>query len=712
MTIRLAIYELSGDLARFGGLADRVEGLTESQMSRYRPNTSDWLVLPWRDGFYLFSEDTEGQRRGRESVIAFLGPGVVSVESVPANRLHQDLPDSAKSAGLRCASMLHRMVPGRSGADEMLVRLEDMVATIAGRVWRRLDLKPTHADLLRDFRLALMAKDDASASQLLNDLRLNGHVSAENLRYLRIEYLGAFGRWDDLRGLPHISAILKSRRPQAISEILLKMVWWTELAGVSQNATLSTFNDRAVIQAFGPLLRGVRVPSTREGRVVGLLTAILDGDTDRQHEILGRAVDSDERAQLAELADVGAPSSRNGRVESSEDPMAIAFEGGRFSEVVARFVAEPTAEKVDLAVQAVLESNITDDASRVLALVREFDVSGALNLGRRARRDLDELEQLVGNSCDGWLAWSRRLAADLRWAEGSSIARDARGGWKSIGDLAAADAMAVSDALIEAAGGTNGDQVRASLDLLCHEAAVLLSRGSVNDFCQTVLLLLAEQENFSEMVRLAYLGLLTAWLESGPNSSEYRSVIEQTTQIWVAIASPHAVSWAIGVLETVANSSCPDDAARTAFAVSTIDSARQLYGRASVRERVEIESLAAELQLPSMQVDIPDAERDVWSELDGKLLGLYSLLPRAATQLGNRLAILCSVQIKANADKVATAGLRSLAERADFFIVDTWHAAHQATGAIDAVRPRSRQIMPVQRGVSGFVKALESAISG
>lgn len=712
MTIETAVPQLVGDISRFGTRADRIEGLIESQTSRYRPNSSDWLVLPWTDGFYLFSEDTEGQRRGRESLVAFLGPSVVWVETVPAVRMQQDLPDASKDAGLRCASYLHRVMPGQDGADEMLARLEDMVATIGGRVWRRLELKPTHTDLLRDFRLALLGRDDDSASRLFDDLRLNGHVSAENLRYLRIEYLAAFGRWTDMRALPHIDALLKSRRPHAISEILLQMVFWTELAGTSHQSMLAAFDDRGVLQTFGPLLRGIRVPSTREGRSVGFLTALADGDVERQQAIVDQADDANEQARLQEL--VSEPSGPRAtdvpEERPSEDAIAAAFHAGRFDDVVTRFVAVPSAEYADIAIQAVLESGLTNDASRVLELVREFDASGVLNLGRRERRDLEELDQLVGNACDGWAAWSKRLAGEARWADGSAVARDRGGAWTSIGELGADEVVAVSDALIEAVGGTNDDQLRASLDILCNEAAAQLSRGSANDFCEAVLLLLGEQDTFSEMVRSAYLNLFAAWLDAGPSIGQYRKVLEQTIDIWKSIVSPNAVNWAIGVLEAAADSSSPDNAARTALAVGLIDRIRQLYGRLSLRARVEVESLAEDLGLPIQQIDVPDGERDAWSELDGKLLGLYSLLPRAAVTLGTRLARLSSVEVKGNDDKVATQGLRALAERADYFIVDTWHAAHQATAAIDAVRPRDRQILPRQRGVTGFLNALEACL--
>jgi hypothetical protein len=61
-------------------------------------------------------------------------------------------------------------------------------------------------------------------------------------------------------------------------------------------------------------------------------------------------------------------------------------------------------------------------------------------------------------------------------------------------------------------------------------------------------------------------------------------------------------------------------------------------------------------------------------------------------------------------DTVATQALRTLAKNADYLLVDTWHATHEATAAIDAVRPRNNQIMPKGHGISGFLRALEGAL--
>jgi hypothetical protein len=712
--MQAALPELIGDLTRFRALADRIQGLVEAQVARYRPHSSDWIVLPWTDGFYLFSEDSEGQRRGREVVMAFLGPSVVSAETVSDERLESTLPASWKSSGLVRASYLRRVGQGKEAPAEMLSRLEDMTASIGGRTWHALEMKPTHSDLLRDLRLALLRKDDESARRLLDQIRLTGHVSAENLRYLRIEYLAAFGRWAEMRSMPHIGALLQARRPRAISETLLRMVWWTDLVGPGYRSPQMAFIDRGVLEDFGPLLRSVRVPATAEGRLVCFLAALSDADVGRQGAILDRADHAAERAQLEALtSEPPGPPVEVPPAPPPLDPVAAAYAAGRFAEVVASFLVSPKAEHADLAVGAVLDSGATDHAAGVLELVRDLHGRGELALSRRARRDLEELEQLADEACPGWVEWAVRLAGEARWADASAVARDNIGSWPPIASFESQQVSALCDALLEASGGANADQLRASLDVFCNEAAAILSRGAANDFCQVVLVLLSEQDNLSEMVRSAYVDLFAAWLEVGPSAHEYSQVLDQALDIWKRIASPVAVAWAIDVLEAATDSPCPDHGTRTALAVQLVEGARRHHSRSSLRERVEVEALATELGLPVQPIDAQEAERDVWSALNGKVVGIYSLLPRAAAYLQSRLAQLCSVgEVRENHDRVATQALRSLAERADYLLVDTWHAAHQATGTIDAVRPRERQILPRQRGVTGLLRALEAALGG
>ena len=224
-------------------------------------------------------------------------------------------------------------------------------------------------------------------------------------------------------------------------------------------------------------------------------------------------------------------------------------------------------------------------------------------------------------------------------------------------------------------------------------------------------MLLSEQDNLSEPVRNAHLDLFASWLSAGPAVSEYREVLNEALEIWKKIDSPRASPWAISVLTAVSDFPCPDEASRAPFVAVLVAGLRHHYARLGVCEKVEVECLAENLGIGAVEIEAPQEELDVWAKLDGRMIGIYSLLPRVGMSLRKRLDRLCSVgEVRDNQDKVATPSLANLARSADYLIVDTWHATHQATLAIDAVRPRDRQILPRQRGLSGFLLALEQTL--
>ncbi len=716
MSAQTAWTELVGDLSRFGEFTERVEEVVERQIDAFEDRPGDWLVLPWTDGFYLFSKQSEGQRRGREVIDAFLGPGMVAMEPQQDVRSATALPRAWARSHLTLASRLRRVESGPQAQRGMLARLEELVAATVGRPRDVLETKPAHPDLLRDLRLALNQRDYDAARARLEQLRLDGHMSAENLRYLEIEYLAAFGRWVEMASLPYIAPLVMARRPRAISETLLQMVWWTRLVDTGRQRA-QTFQQEGLLDEYGPLLRSIRVPATRGGRILALLTAWADGDTDRQQAVLDAAQTPDELQDLVGLVsapdvpEVIEPSAETSAASASMDTTGAAYAAGQFADVIDAFIAEPRSDCAEWAVASVLDTNAADQAHVVLALVMDIESHGTLTLSRRGRDDLEQLKRVVSDACEGWVEWTSRLADQTRWPDASSVARDQEGAWKPIAQLESQEVDQIADALLEAAVSENADQVRFSLDLLCKQATETLKEGVANNFCHSVLILLSEQENLSEPVRNAYLDLFEAWLLAGPTVSEYRDVLNEATGIWNRINAPRASPWAISILTSVSDFSCPDEASRTAFVAHLVAGMRHHHARLGLRERVEVECLADNLGIGAVEVEAPQDELDVWAKLDGRMIGIYSLLPRVGLSLRKRLDRLCSVgEVRENQDKVATPSLRNLAKRAEYLIVDTWHAAHQATEAIDAVRPRDRQILPRQRGLSGFLLALEEAL--
>jgi hypothetical protein len=717
VTLSEACTILVGDLSRFGAFEDRVHGLIDVQVAEFRSNSSDWLIVPWRNHFYLFSQDNEGQRRGREMVTAFLGPVVVLMESVPSDHLVSQLPLEWKEERLLYASRLMKVIEGDKGAQMFVDRLEDMISVVSNKRQPMLQIEPTFADLIRDFRLSLLALDDGLARSLLQKLELDGTLSPENIRYLGIEYHASFARWAELAASPYIETMMSARRPRAISESLLRMIYHTQLTDFDWPSREQAFSGNHVLDNFGPYLSAIRVPSTREGRFVCFLAALAEEDLERQEAILEYVTDPNEMATLKKLDPKllidELPSAVNVLPGSEpKDPVVELFEAGRYQEVIDIFLDGKSQDHADLAVQSVLDSGSTEKASLVLGLVRQIYGNLQARLDRRTENDLAELQKLVDGTCGSWVEWGNRIAGQGRWAEAAQIARDNSSSWIPVSSLDSDSFDPFSASILEAHSGHNADQLIQTLDLLCQEASVCLRTGVNRDFCDVILVIFSEQENFSGSVQSAYLTLASEWLESGAMTDrQYGDVLDQAGVIWKKIAAPNSYSWVVNLLDALMMNPCRSDTARQSFVVNVIRTLRGYDTRLTHRERVEVESLAQEVGIPIQEFQEQQDEIDMWSTLDEKIIGIYSLLPKAAMHLKNRLAKLCSPKaVDGNEDKVDTKSLRALATRSDYFIVDTWHAAHKATECIDEVLPKTRQILPKQRGVTGFLKALEDAL--
>ncbi|MFI6064646.1 protein DpdD [Micromonospora sp. NPDC051227] len=712
MTVLEALQVGMGDPARFNGLRQRVEMLIEGQAQGWVSGSSGWLVAPLQrqpQGFYLLSEDREGQRRGREVLQAFLGPATATIEAV------QFSPgDEQPDRSLQAAGLVHLSYVRRVNADpgKLLDRLEDAVATARGRDARLSSIRPSHVDLLRDFRLALLQRDSRLAEQALQDLRLTGQLSAENLRFLHIELLAKLGRWRELRELPYLAELLRARRPRMVNEVLLDMLWWTEVADLCAAGLgpQNVYEEAQLGARYGAVLTAVDVPASAAGRNVAAVDALTRSDGERFQRLL-HAADEVEQERLYRLAALAQTTPQS--TETADDDVRTLFEDRQYEAVVQAFldVADPGC--AEFAVQAVLDIQDSGRAPAVLEIVQRLVAEDRVSLDRRLRRDIDDLAHFVDSTCDGWVEWGFRLSRDEHWPEAAEVLRAHHAQWEGLRTLPASAVSELANGVLDAWTGVNADQVAMGLDLLCLAAAETASAAQAAEFSETVLEVLAEQQNVSTPVREAYLVLLDQLLQAAPSERRYRELLVQAAGLWRRVASPNMFDWGLGLVEVLLNAPAPDSGSQVAIVMEVLSRGQDFQRRLNLRQRSELEALAEEVALPIQLVEESTEESDgLWQQLDGQVVGLYSLLPRAAESLEKRLSRLCSPgAIEGNADTVSTTALQSLARRADYLIVDTWHASHSATGAIDAIRPRNRQILPRGRGVSAFLQALEQSLS-
>ncbi|TMQ95293.1 hypothetical protein ETD83_22665 [Actinomadura soli] len=714
-TLQDILRAAMGDTRRFQALKERVEVLFDTQFSTWAAGKIDWLIVPLERtpaGFYLISKNREGQRHGQEVLEAFLGPAFAIIEPAALSPAAYDADHALDTAGITRLSLVRRT---QAAPTKMLARLEDAIAALGTKEVRARPTRPSHTELLRDFRLSLLSENGDAAQTALDSLRLTGRLSAENLRFLAVELLGSLQRWEELRRLPYLQDMLRARRPRAVNEILLAMVWHTDVVSrcaAGQSAS-SIYQEQELHSRYGTLLNAIDVPASGEARSLTAVVARAQGDSGRLARLLSApGTTSADRERLQRLAEQG----ETPALSQSQPPASIEdlYDQGQYGAVVQAFIDSPAPADADWAVQAVLDTQEAAEAAAVLAVVKGFIDEQELVPQRRLRRDITDLHRMVDGSCHSWTEWCSKVGKDLPWADAAQILRAQRHRWADLRALSAAEITTAADGILGAWTGTNQNQIIAALDVLCEESANAAESRRGDDFSSAVLLVLEEQHNLSSPVRDAYLFLIKKLLESGLEEDRYRKTLNHALSLWRKISSPAAIDWAISLLDILLEAPSPSPDGRSAAIAEVLGKSRDFWQRLSPRQHSELTDLAKEVGLgDQFPQEAPDDTDTVWNRLNGTTIGIYSLLPKAEATLRNRLSLLCTPRaVVGNSDEVSTAALRALATRADYLIVDTKHATHAATAAIDAARPRDRQILPQGQGVSGFMQALEQHLSG
>jgi hypothetical protein len=585
--------------------------------------------------------------------------------------------------------------------------LEALTATRCSidRVVEELPTDPVN--LLRDFRLALAQGDGSTAEERFVALQKTGSLSRENLRFLRIELLARLERWHEAVSLPYFAELEKVRRPRRVSELMLEALWRAEIlqSGLPPS---EVFRETEFQDQHRALLGSAGVPRMRGALALCYLSALQDGDEARVSRLIA-SVPTPDRAYLESLN-----WAREAAPEALADPVQEAHRllgRHQYSTVVDIFLQRHMKEFADPAVEAALELDDPQYAGQVLDAVRDL-IQDGFQLSRRLARDLAELEALASGTCGNWIEWIQRVSRDARWGEAAAVARQNADSWPPL-PLSETVVQHASDLLVSSAEGINSDQVRASLDLLCEVASRSAKEPGHAAFLDSVLLILSAQENIGEPIRNAFNDLMWSFLESGPTRAGYEGLISAATLLWERIASPLSVDWVLELLDALVSNAAPSRDSAVQFAMQVPTRCAPFVTRISRRQASSMRTLLEEFGLPAWP-DIPalDSDEDnIWAALNAADVGLYSLVENAGTKLRAQLDRLCRMRsFTHRTDTVASAGLKSLAQNADYLIVDSWHAAHAATACIDEVRPRSRQILPRRGGTPALVAAIEDAL--
>jgi hypothetical protein len=717
-----APFAAAGDIERFGTVRERVEALLTAQRNMWRDEPGAWTVIPLDRTppvFALVARDSEGERRGREVIGAFVGPGVARLDGTSLTLS----PTVAADAALRRQGISHVVplirTPGKD-SNELLAALERLVSIRSTQPATRRDVEPALPFLLRDYRLALQQSDAAASGRLYAKIEQLGQLSADNLRFLRVDRLASLGRWQELVDLPIFRDLSRARRPRRISEELLEALWRTQIAsgeGVAgAGQALERFTAAGLADDYLSLLRSIDVPNSTAGRRLVAISACLDAQDDRLRRLFDTA-DEAERQFITDLmswrdrdrADVATETAP--AAPATIDELLAQEDWESVLQTAEASPGDPGA--AEAAVKAAFETDDPSLSRRAVALL-SLVPDGQLSTSTGFRRRLDAVRETARDECASWAAWLRRVGQSESWSNAAEVLRAESDRWDIAEFASNSAAEAAGAALLEASGNRNADQVLRCLDLLCALARDLVGQMIGDSLIEAVMLVIGDQANPSHQVREAFRGLLEPLLESGPIPDQYAGYVELTRSLWDNVQSRSTFDWGLDLADLLISMPCPDPLARQRLIQDLMAWAfahrQQLEHRQTLMANVIAEQagLGASLELESSA----PADENVWARLAGARVGLYSLWPKAGSRLQERLSKLAGapVTVEQNEDHVATSALTMLAAHADYMVVDTWHAKHSATMAIDSVLPRDRQVLPHGGGVMSFLAALQDRV--
>jgi hypothetical protein len=702
------------------------------------------ILLPRVDDqgtqWYALISDPHLRRVIAEDIKAFVGATYCDLSQLSAPLDPNDPIDQAarRWLGDEGVPLRFRVPPSqRSAAIGAIVSLR--------RAW---DERPRHlirtpdgtAVMLRVLNRAIATGDSALAETVLDRVRSSGRLSSANITFSTIRVLEVSDRWSEMLDLEEIGVLLAIPRPRAVTQALLRAVYWTELADhlpTGETPDAETLNTAfaamsgVVLPRYGALFRAVDGLKAREALLLfALRAAVADPPRGEEIERLAEGLEDDDPAQslIASVRRHIESTSEVGLLPSPESAFAsesVKAEIRRAATAQRKRIAEAQS-----ALEAFARGPSTETASAALAALHVLDPEEAKDMetAHRYQRAATRARGLIppGETAlpDGWVQWSHGLRTAPNWPGASDILEVAADSWPidPLLDGVVAEDFALT--LMDARSQGGRDATARSLDHLVPSAEVAVGSGlDVTALGGRLITVLLADDVVTEADWTFVVGLLDAVLD-GIGRRGYVEILDELSSSLADRASPAIIDASLAVLEMAAFHPAPDPEALSALATVVIGNCRRFTHRLH-RDQLAILDIACKdigedyaRQVSELAERVFEtAESPTANEqasLSGQLIGVYTLEEPAAMRAKTAIeSAYPGVRVETNASHVATQALRRLAQTADQMVIATRAAKHAATLEIDLIlRKRDlRPIFPAGKGATSIIRALRDRVS-
>ncbi|TWT52270.1 protein DpdD [Allorhodopirellula solitaria] len=719
--------------------ADAVRAYLEPWVQRFIKQESPFL-LPRVDisskqtTWYVLCGNPREARSMRESLLAFVGPTYSRFNGELATL---DPKDSIEEAcQLNFGSLVFRLPvidnDDRTKVGRLLTTLVDYRDRESGRSLAA--VKPI-GRLLRDLEMAILAKNEQSAWSVYGEIRSRGRLSATNLAFLQVRIFGAFEQWAELLLLPNLNDILQVRRPKRISDQIAQAVYQHQLAEheLAGDATEAVAAYRRTGKRFQNLVRSTAGLQSPEAIKFALVSAVAADVPQRElaERLAGHtAIATD--AAWAEALLATLPAQQSAEVVSEAvtayDVADVRYNENNFDEALALYLMQtPTRRSVHRVLETAVEVDTRQSAEEALAYLSSApeDIQTQI-LGRRVcTGQIEILSGILGQDSGGE---PKQIASLVEWFEfvdaGEAIETASEVLDYGIQEWASGssfDASAIAQELKKSRSGKQNEIIRNAVPTFIR--SLLLDRSPTRE-CKPVYGALTELLIYDESVgsddlaaveQLSEAVLTTAPCHEAGNN-DFAFAAEITVHLWDTIAAPRHFDWVLSMLDLLIDTGGQQHTSLTPILATIAESSRLWTRRISDDQWSLLELLATDLDLTEMVAGLrPEPEEatendppDIRGLLIGKSIAVYSLTERIARRFGQLAEkAFDGIKIHYVHDKSLTDRMKSLAQSADIFIVNTWDAKHAATNGIKDNRSSSAYTLePDGKSASSLMRCL------
>jgi hypothetical protein len=642
--------------------------------------------------WYAVCPDREQDLWVRDLICAYVGswidgPPVAADSDMPMDEAVRALT-GPRGCGLRVR------LPRNADADaQVRESLRRLARSLAGRPHRRIQFTWPLGRLIGDLSDACAAGAEACAREALAVLELDQRLARPNKLFLRLQYLAAFERWDDLEALEELPDLVRLDRPVLASDALARLA----MARLAPTASLKDFN--LATAQLGSLIGSVGAIRSAAGAQYYAYWSLACGEPGEavaaRLQEAGWLDQARESTGLAPLLGQAGLVDAPAHTDASPTDLQQAMDSGRLDtalEVLA--LLSPSADKLPVLIDLVTRT-LTTGSIRVLEHWREVLGDSAIDdvLAARpseSRRGIAFAAESLGDALVRAFADDQPASERARMLENLSAASASRlmqpGALPDVVETVRLLSRSVSPHLL-------GDLIDLLLDM---ERDLFTAAGDVSgiqDLRRIVVETWALGDESGDRRRAArLLDLVGRTLTAGVSASVFSEIAESLRAAWDQFLTDADLPLGLEAIELLAATAPRTKGEVAAFASPILSrigahNARRIEPVYLETARALAPEFGLELAVPAEPGTMQPAGVDQAGPPDGTFVAIYTLIEPAATRAA---AILRrwypEVRVETLSGKVASAGLRSAAKNADIVVIADRAAAHAATDAIKAVR--------------------------